>query len=112
LLTAICAVLCGADGWAAVSLWGRANLAWLQQFLPFGNGVASHDTFGRVFGWQDGTLLKIRWREGVASRIGLSLNVEASRMGKTTKAGVKNRRLLAGWDEKYREKILGMQGGA
>lgn len=26
LLTAICAVLSGADNWAAVALWGRAKL--------------------------------------------------------------------------------------
>ena len=56
-----------------------------------------------------------RMREGNAAenfsilrRIALNL----IRQDKTTKAGVKNRRLLAGWDEKYREKILGMQGGA
>ena len=48
LLTAVCAVLSGADGWAGVALWGRAKLPWLRQFLPFANGVASHDTFGRV----------------------------------------------------------------
>lgn len=49
LLTAICAVLSGADGWAGVALWGRAKLDWLRQFLPFAHGIASHDTFGRVF---------------------------------------------------------------
>jgi predicted transposase YbfD/YdcC len=49
LLTAISAVLSGADGWAGVALWGRAKLDWLRRFLPFTNGVASHDTFGRVF---------------------------------------------------------------
>lgn len=49
LLTAICAVLSGADNWAAVALWGRAKRDWLRKFLPFAHGVASHDTFGRVF---------------------------------------------------------------
>ena len=49
LLTAIAAVLSGADNWVAVAAWGRAKLDWLRQFLPFANGIASHDTFGRVF---------------------------------------------------------------
>ena len=49
LLTAIGAVRSGADNWAAVALWGRAKLEWLRKFLPFAHGVASHDTFGRVF---------------------------------------------------------------
>ena len=30
LLTAIGAVLSGADTWVAVALWGRAQLAWLR----------------------------------------------------------------------------------
>ncbi len=49
LLTAIAAILSGADNWVAVAAWGRAKLDWLRQFLPFANGIASHDTFGRVF---------------------------------------------------------------
>jgi len=31
------------------------------------------------------------------------------RQDKTAKAGVKNRRLLAGWNAEYRERILGIQ---
>ncbi len=49
LLTAIAAILSGADNWVAVAAWGRAKLDWLRQFLPFATGIASHDTFGRVF---------------------------------------------------------------
>lgn len=49
LLVAICAVLGGAQGWTSVAEWGVLKLDWLRQYLPFTNGVASHDTFGRVF---------------------------------------------------------------
>ncbi len=49
LLTAIAAVLSGADNWVAVAAGGRAKLDWLRQFLPFASGIASHDSFGRVF---------------------------------------------------------------
>ncbi len=31
------------------------------------------------------------------------------RQDKTTKAGIKNRRLLAGWNDEYRQHILGIQ---
>ena len=68
LLTAICAVLSGADTWAAVALWGRAKLDWLRRFLPFENGVASHDTFGRVFALPDAAVFEerfIRWMRSV-----------------------------------------------
>lgn len=49
LLTALCAVTSGAEDWVDVALWGREKLDWLRRFLPFDNGMASHDTFSRVF---------------------------------------------------------------
>lgn len=49
LLTALCAISSGADDWVDVALWGREKLDWLQRFLAFRNGIASHDTFSRVF---------------------------------------------------------------
>lgn len=55
LLVAIGAVISGAESWTAVSEWGWLKLDWLRQHLPFANGIASHDTFGRVF-----TLLSAR----------------------------------------------------
>ncbi len=49
MVITICAVICGADGWTEVQLWGEANEAWLHTFLELPNGIPSHDTFGRVF---------------------------------------------------------------
>ncbi len=46
---AICAVLCGADSWVDVEVFGQAKLTWLRTFLALPNGIPSHDTFGRVF---------------------------------------------------------------
>ena len=46
----ILAVLCGADGFVAIEIYGKANQAWLETFLDLPFGIPSHDTFGRVFG--------------------------------------------------------------
>ena len=46
---ALCAVICGADSWVDVELFGRSKEAWLRRFLALPNGIPSHDTFGRVF---------------------------------------------------------------
>ena len=46
---AICAIICGADSWVHVDLFGRSKLEWFQTFLELPNGVPSHDTFGDVF---------------------------------------------------------------
>ena len=49
LAITICAVICGADDWTEIELFGKAKLKWLQTFLKLPNGIPSHDTFGRVF---------------------------------------------------------------
>ena len=49
LVITICAVICGADCWTEVQLWGEANKEWLRTFLELPSGIPSHDTFGRVF---------------------------------------------------------------
>jgi predicted transposase YbfD/YdcC len=49
LIIAICAVICGADGWSDVELFGKNKKDWLKTFLELPKGIPSHDTFGRVF---------------------------------------------------------------
>jgi predicted transposase YbfD/YdcC len=49
LVIAILAVICGADGWSDVELFGKSKKKWLQTFLELPHGIPSHDTFGRVF---------------------------------------------------------------
>jgi predicted transposase YbfD/YdcC len=49
LAIAICAIICGADGWAQVARFGRCKIKWFSAFLELPNGIPSHDTFGRVF---------------------------------------------------------------
>ena len=47
--SAICAVVCGADGWIDIEMYGIARKKWLGEFLSLPNGIPSHDTFARVF---------------------------------------------------------------
>jgi predicted transposase YbfD/YdcC len=49
LVLTVCAVVCGADDWEAVEMWGEAKLEWLRQYVPLKNGIPSHDTIGRLF---------------------------------------------------------------
>jgi len=50
---AICAVICGAEGWVDIENFGKSKLVWLKTFLVLPNGIPSHDTFGRVFSLLD-----------------------------------------------------------
>jgi predicted transposase YbfD/YdcC len=49
LVIAICAVICGAEGWCQVAEFGRSKRSWFATFLELPHGIPSHDTFGRVF---------------------------------------------------------------
>ena len=53
IVIAICAVICGADGWSDVALFGKSKKDWFKKFLELPKGIPSHDTFGRVFGLID-----------------------------------------------------------
>jgi predicted transposase YbfD/YdcC len=49
LVVAVCASLCGADSFVEITEWAEAKLDWLKQFLRLEHGIASHDTYGRLF---------------------------------------------------------------
>jgi predicted transposase YbfD/YdcC len=49
LVIATCAVIGGAESWEAIAEFGRAKEAFFRRFLPLEHGVASPDTFERVF---------------------------------------------------------------
>ncbi len=48
LFLAICAVLCGAEGWEEIEDFGHARLTWLKRFFTFENDIPTHDTIARV----------------------------------------------------------------
>src|SRR5471030_2461930 len=49
IIIAICAIICGADTWVDVAVFGRAKVKWFSTFLELPSGPPAHDTFGRVF---------------------------------------------------------------
>jgi predicted transposase YbfD/YdcC len=50
LLIALCALICGAEGWEDMQEWGESKQDWLRQHLgmPLLNGIPTDDTFRRV----------------------------------------------------------------
>jgi len=67
---AICALICGADGWTQVEQFARCKLKWFRTFLHLPNGIPSHDTFGRVFARLDPDAFErcfVRWVRSLAA---------------------------------------------
>ena len=67
LLLTICAVICGADTSVAIEQFGRAKGAFLRRFLPFKNGIPSHDTIGDLFARIDPVQFERRFADWVGA---------------------------------------------
>jgi predicted transposase YbfD/YdcC len=70
---AVCAVICGAESWVEIAEFGRAKQRWFQRFLSLPNGIASHDTFGRVFARLDPAAFEasfLGWVQALVSQTG------------------------------------------
>ena len=66
---AICAVICGADSWVYVEMFGKSKEEWFRTFLDLPNGIPSHDTFGEVFSRLDPERFQqcfMEWTQAVA----------------------------------------------
>ena len=71
IVIALCAVICGADGWVEVEQFGQCKLKWFRTFLNLPHGIPSHDTFGRVFARLDPEQFErcfLHWMESLAGR--------------------------------------------
>jgi predicted transposase YbfD/YdcC len=49
LIIAILAIICGAQWFTQMEIFGREKREWLSTFLKLEHGIPSHDTFGDVF---------------------------------------------------------------
>ena len=65
LFIALCAVICGAESFADMELYGRSREQWLRSVIVLGKrGIPSHDTFNRVLSalhWHDFEEAVRRW---------------------------------------------------
>lgn len=67
---ALCAVICGADSWVEVAEFGTVRQEWFATWLDLPHGIATHDTFGRVFAALDPVAFErcfARWVRAVAT---------------------------------------------
>ncbi len=72
LVIALCATIGGADDWVSVVQFGKAKKDWFSTFLKLPNGIASHDTFGRVFQILDSKMLEqvcMQWLQSIAGLV-------------------------------------------
>lgn len=72
VLTTLCAVICGAESYVEIEEFGNAKLLFLKQFLPFKNGIPSHDTYGIIFSKLDSKVFNevfSKWVKSIQKKI-------------------------------------------
>lgn len=102
LLVALCGVICGAQGWVDVVYWGNTKLQWLRQFLPFKNGIAAHDTFGRLFAALDSSRFQaclIDWMADLCPLLaGQGLSIDGKSLRGSRNGDVPMAHIVSAWN--------------
>jgi predicted transposase YbfD/YdcC len=100
---AVCAVLCGANGFVAMETFAREKRAWLEQYLELPGGIPSHDTFGRLFAALDpGQFLDcfLSWVEAVGQVTGrrlVGIDGKAARASLDSASGKGALHIVSAW---------------
>jgi predicted transposase YbfD/YdcC len=111
---ALCAVICGAEGWTDIENFGNSKLPWLKTFLELPNGIPSHDTFGRVFSLLDaGQFQKAfyEWVWAIHEIVqGQIINIDGKRLGGSQDKSLGKRAIymVSAWAEEN-ELVLGQR---
>lgn len=111
---ALCAVICGAEGWTDIENFGNSKLPWLKTFLELPNGIPSHDTFGRVFSLLDAQEFQTAFYEWVwaVNEIvaGQIINLDGKRLGGSQDKHLGKRAIymVSAWAEEN-ELVLGQR---
>lgn len=113
VVIAVLAVICGAEDFVTIEMFGKAKREWLSERLRLVNGIPSHDTFARVFARLDGKAFEDcfkRWVEALRNSGALGVEKEESIAidGKTirhsfdTAAGVASIHMVSAWATTHR----------
>ena len=113
MLLALCATLAGAEDFVEARLWGVKNLAFLRRFLPFKDGLPSHDTLNDVINALDPALFKtcfVTWVEGLreAEPDMVAIDGKTSRRTHNRAKGREPLHLVSAWAARQRL-VLGQE---
>ena len=100
---AICAVICGADSWVYVEMFGKSKEEWFRTFLDLPNGIPSHDTFGDVFSRLDPDQFQrcfMEWTQALADLLPgevVAIDGKTVRRSHDKRAGKQAIHLVSAW---------------
>lgn len=104
----ILAVLCGAEDWPDIELFGQTRADWLQMFLELPGGIPSHDTFRRVLGALERNQFAaclFQWTQALHEATGgklIAIDGKALRRSFARKSGKAMLHLVTAWSSQNR----------
>jgi predicted transposase YbfD/YdcC len=101
IFTTLCSVLCGAQTWDDVTLFGRSKREWLENYISFENGIPSAWTFRRIF-----TLLKPECLEDLLkhhvnqimhNKCGEHISIDGKSLRRSKREGIPCLKTITAW---------------
>ena len=69
LFLSISAIISGAEGWEQIEDFGHSKLDWLRQYLPFEEGIPTHDTIARVISYLKANEIEASFKSWISTLI-------------------------------------------
>ncbi len=115
LLLVLCGVMAGADDFSEITRWGKLHVGFLRRFLPYREGIPSHDTVNAVIAALDGEAFRdafVSWVAGLraANQDGevIAIDGKTSRRSGSPAAGIEPLHLVSAWASDQRL-VLGQE---
>lgn len=113
LLLVLCATVAGAEDFVEIRRWGTMNRDFLRRFLPYADGIPSHDTLNDTINALDGELFAAcfsAWVEGLreAEPDIVAIDGKTSRRTHDRAGGRNPLHLVSAWASRQRL-VLGQQ---
>lgn len=103
LIISLLAVICGADSWVDIELFGNCKKDWLDTFLNLPNGIPSHDTFRRFYSILDAKEFEICFMSWITTLVEkqkgeiIAIDGKTSRRSLDESKGLKALHLVSAW---------------
>lgn len=103
LLLVLCAAICGADSIVEIVQFGKLKIDFLRRFLPYKNGIPSHDTIGKLLAVIDHkhfSELFIAWTNEILQSIPELIAIDGKTQRRTMAGDIPPAHIISAWATK------------
>lgn len=106
IVIALCAVICGADGWTQIEEFGKDRQSWFESFLDLPHGIPVEDTYRRIFANLDPKEFQKRFSKWIQATVYIKSGTIIAIDGKSLRGckgkGVSSKHIVNAWNSASR----------